>query len=202
MKYIQSYNESLLSVRKKLIDDVCKKYNIRNYNINDDLSVDVADDVDLVGRKMTKIPLKFGQIEGLFDCSHNKLTTLIGCPKIVGWEVIFDNNLLTHLDYYPERCMLLSLNKNKITNLNELSSIYTVENNTLSYDDNPLELFIHKLEYIFTDLYENEIRERLDEFEVIKDINQIDLISLNSLFDFYNIPFYEKEFKNIKGYVN
>lgn len=43
-------------------------------------------------------------------------------------------------------------------------------------------------------MYIDKIEERLEEFEVIKSDKTIDLISLNSLYDFYNITFNQNDF--------
>ena len=66
------------------IHDICKKYNIENYTINSDDSVDVDDNVDLRNLNLKKIPLKFNRVSGVFDCSWNRLSSLKGCPKEVG----------------------------------------------------------------------------------------------------------------------
>ena len=71
---------------EKEIHDICKKYYIRNYKINPDGSIDVNGNVDLSYMGLTKIPLKFNKVNGWFDCSYNKLTSLEGCPKEVEWS--------------------------------------------------------------------------------------------------------------------
>lgn len=105
-----------------------EKYNISNYKINADMTVDVEDSVDMSMKNIKKIPVKFGKINGNFDCSANKLTnlinspdtitgyfdcsaneiyTLIGGPKIVlGGYYCMDNNL-ENLQGYPNICRTL-----------------------------------------------------------------------------------------------
>lgn len=75
--------------------------NISDYIINDDLSVDVNGDVDLSNRRLYKIPIKFGRINGNFYCSYNKLKSLDGCPTIVECDFDCSNNELTSLDGCP-----------------------------------------------------------------------------------------------------
>ena len=41
------------------INEICKKYNIKNYTINQDVSIDVNGYVDLYNIGLTKLPLKF-----------------------------------------------------------------------------------------------------------------------------------------------
>lgn len=83
------------------IDFICKKYNIKNYTINPDGSVDVDGDVHLSNLELTKLPLKFGRVSGYFDCSDNKLTTLEGVPRELGRDLLCYTNQLTTLEGSP-----------------------------------------------------------------------------------------------------
>ena len=78
MKYLKLF-ESLDNIH-----EICKKYNITNYTINSDGSIDVDGSVNLYGRNLTKLPIKFRNVSGYFDCSYNKLTSLEGSPTHVG----------------------------------------------------------------------------------------------------------------------
>lgn len=109
---------------RESISDICKKYGIKNYTINEDGSVDVDGNVFLndirkyYGARLTKLPLNFGKVTGdfvcsenelaslegcpewvggTFDCSYNKLTSLVGSPKSVGGRFYCEQNLLTSL---------------------------------------------------------------------------------------------------------
>ena len=64
-----------------MISLICEKYNIENYTINPDGSIDVAGDVNLDNMKLTELPLTFNKVTGSFDCVNNNLTSLKGCPK-------------------------------------------------------------------------------------------------------------------------
>ena len=88
---------------KKNIKYICAKYNIENYTINEDKSIDVDGDVYLSCLGLTKLPLKFRNVTGYFDCSNNNLITLKGAPETV--DDNFDcsyNNLIT-LEGAPRR---------------------------------------------------------------------------------------------------
>ena len=41
------------------INEICQKYDIENYTINDDNSIDVDGDVDLYKCELTELPLNF-----------------------------------------------------------------------------------------------------------------------------------------------
>ena len=93
--------ENIKDVPVTYINAVCSKYNIRNYTINDDLSIDIKGSVYLFNKSLTKLPLKFNIVSGDFDCSHNKLTTLEGSPKEVGSNFYCYYNELTTLEGSP-----------------------------------------------------------------------------------------------------
>jgi hypothetical protein len=87
--------ENIKDVPEMYIHAVCGKYDIRNYKINDDYSIDVKD-VYLFNKSLTKLPLKFNIVSFDFNCSHNELTTLEGCPKSVGGNFYcYVNKLIT-----------------------------------------------------------------------------------------------------------
>jgi hypothetical protein len=86
---------------KSKIIELCEKYGIENYTINDDLSIDVEGDVDLESQSLYEIPLKFNRVSGYFDCSCNYLKSLEGCPEYVGRFFNFDDNYITSLKYLP-----------------------------------------------------------------------------------------------------
>jgi hypothetical protein len=81
MKYInlfESFNN--FQNTEEDINRICRKYSIKNYTINQDMSIDVDDDVVLYDRGLVKLPLRFNKIRGNFNCYTNKLTTLV-LPK-------------------------------------------------------------------------------------------------------------------------
>jgi hypothetical protein len=99
MKHLRKYK---LFESNTEIDTICKKYNIVNYTINSDNSVDVDGDVDLWSKKLESIPLNFNIVNGNFDCGNNYLTSLKGCPVRVGdWFSCYRNEL-TSLQYSPQ----------------------------------------------------------------------------------------------------
>jgi hypothetical protein len=87
---------------KSKIHEICKKYNILNYTINDDLSIDVDSYVNLDSEELTEIPLKFGKVSGYFECDGNRLKSLGGCPKWIGGDFYCYDNNLTSLEFGPE----------------------------------------------------------------------------------------------------
>ena len=84
------------------IDEICKQYNISNYVVNSDGSIDVDNNVYLFDKNLTKLPLKFNKVNGEFDCSYNKLTSLKGSPIEINDSFYCDNNQLTSFEFSPK----------------------------------------------------------------------------------------------------
>jgi hypothetical protein len=84
------------------IHEICEKYNIENYTINDDGTIDVDGDVNFHHNELTELPIRFNKVTGYFDCGYNRLTTLKGSPKWVGGDFDCYNNQLTSLEFSPE----------------------------------------------------------------------------------------------------
>jgi hypothetical protein len=85
-----------------MISLICKKYNIENYTVNDDGSIDVDGNVDLLWYRLTELPLNFNRVTGYFNCSRNKLTSLKGSPRWVGGYFYCSHNQLTSLEFSPD----------------------------------------------------------------------------------------------------
>ena len=84
------------------IDEICKKYKIENYTINDDGSIDVNGNVYLWGYCLTELPLRFNKVSGCFHCGGNSLTSLKGSPRWVGGNFYCNRNKLTSLEFSPD----------------------------------------------------------------------------------------------------
>ena len=63
------------------------KYKVKNYTLVSDKQygfiVNVNGDVDLRSKKLFNIPVKFSEVTGIFNCSHNQLTSLEFSPQTV-----------------------------------------------------------------------------------------------------------------------
>jgi hypothetical protein len=97
MKHLKLF-ESMTEIE---VEKICKKYNIRNWTLNPDGTVDVDGNVDLSVQKLSKLPLKFGRVTGSFWCENNKLTSLEGCPTEIRGDFSCAGNQLTSLEGCP-----------------------------------------------------------------------------------------------------
>ena len=84
------------------IEEICRKYNITNYTVNPDGSIDVYGKVNLSDTGLVEIPILFNRVSGDFDCSYNRLTSLKGSPKWVGGFFDCEKNKLTSLEFSPD----------------------------------------------------------------------------------------------------
>jgi hypothetical protein len=94
-------NNIISQTKKDEVDAICNLYNISNYTINPDGSIDVDGNVRLCNKNLTSLPLKFCNVVGDFQCSQNRLTSLEGCPTKVGGNFYCEENQLTSLKYCP-----------------------------------------------------------------------------------------------------
>jgi len=101
----------------KVFEEI-EKLGIENYKFNDDFSIDVNGYVYLNSERLTKIPIKFRNVSGDFDCGYNNLTSLEGCPKTIGGNFTCSFNNLTSLKGSPE-----TVGSNFNCNVNKLTSL-------------------------------------------------------------------------------
>lgn len=98
MKYIKLFDN--FNSNMTLEDDL-KYWSIENYTINKDGSVDVYGDVDLANQQLEFIPIKFGKVSGIFNCSRNPLNSLENCPYYVGKEFYCSAINIKSLEFSP-----------------------------------------------------------------------------------------------------
>ena len=72
------------------------------YKIDKNRLVNAYDEVDLVSKRLTRIPVKFGQTTGSFLIQNNELTTFEGCPSWIGYSFDCCENRLTSLEHFPK----------------------------------------------------------------------------------------------------
>ena len=107
MKHIKPYkifenkSPNFPTTREEVIQ-VCNRYGIGNYTINDDLSIDVDGDVNLAYKNLEHLPLRFNYVSGGFFCRENILVSLEGSPLTVGGNFGCGYNELKTLEGSPQ----------------------------------------------------------------------------------------------------
>jgi len=120
---------------KPLIENWLKKYDIKHYKINDDLTITVHGDLYL-NEKMESLPyyINFYKVFGNVDLVGLGLTTLKGCPQYISGYFSCHENLLTSLEGGPKKVLTSHVNNinkhwgykctgNKLTSLKGLAKI-------------------------------------------------------------------------------
>lgn len=87
---------------KEQVEEFLEKSSIFNYKINDDLSVDVFQNVNIIWENIKIIPIEFNSIKGKVILSGNKLQSLKGLPKEIHGTLDISNNQLKSLEGCPE----------------------------------------------------------------------------------------------------
>ena len=173
------------------IEEICKQYNISNYIINPDGSID-TNDVYLSSKRLTKLPLKFNKVNGYFSCICN-LTTLEGSPIEVNSNFNCHHNRLTSFEFSPRiirECFYCY--NNNIKSFEYFPSF--VKNNFYCFD-NP----IKEVWDLFRDTTKIEL---LNDFDIFRDedTNQPCII-MDRLNDFL-LTIGKDPVKKVYGYKN
>ena len=194
-----------------MIEQICKKYNIENYTINEDGSIDVNGNVDLIDKKLIELPLNFNEVTGYFNCNGNKLTTLKGSPKYVEDGFYCGYNDLPSLEFGPiEVGRTFNCSKNKLTSLefspekvggnfycgnNKLTNLYGISDNInglLHCDDTPIGSIFNEVDIDFVRAF-NIYRVIKDDKVILKRLKYV-----MELFDMkYDLEKIKKEYEII-----
>ena len=133
-KFMKKFFKLILQLKTHYI---CKKFDIKNYTINDDMSISIDGNVNLLRNyKLSEIPIKFKEVTGHFDCGHNALTSLKNCPEKVGGYFYCSYNKLTSLEGCPKYISSgFYCDHNKLTSLEgcpkRVDEHFSCENNNL-----------------------------------------------------------------------
>lgn len=106
-------------MNKQEIYDYLDELDVFDYTVNDDLTVDGRYNVNLYNMIMEdELPFNFNHVKGIFEIDSNDLTSLKGCPKIVGKGFYCNDNQLTSLKGCPKSVGgTFNCDNNKLTSL-------------------------------------------------------------------------------------
>lgn len=180
--------------RNFTISRTCSKYGVKDYDINEDGSIDVDGDVNLGWRKLYEIPLKFRNVKGDFHCQYNNLLSLEGSPETVSGSFTCHKNLLESLKGCPKRVGdAFVCQKNLIYSFDCFPEF--IGGDMFSCSDNPIyevySIYPHK-----------EFAEMLCEYQVIKGYDEIIEVRLRQALEDSGFKRFEdletKRFKNYR----
>ena len=189
MKYLSLFE----SFDKSKIDEICRKYYIKNYTINSDGSIDVDEDVNLHNLGLEKLPFKFNKVNGHFNCNFNNLKSLEGSPIEVNGGFDCNDNELTSFEFSPKIIRgYLCCENNKIKTFEYFPS--SIKYNFYC-DVNP----IWEVWKLFRDTTKIEL---LNDFDIFRDEDtNKPVIIMDRLNDFL-LTIGEDPVENVKGYKN
>ena len=176
------------------IDRMCQQYNIQNYVINQDGSIDVDGYVNLWRQNLTKLPLKFNKVRD-FWCAFNHLITLEGCPRVVTGEFNVANNRLTTLKGGPEMVGNLYWCQNNL--LKDVVGFPKYFDHKVYINDNP----VYEILYLLNRQYHIKFIFWLNEYDVIRDGSKIVEMRLEEAYWMAckkELPMNKRKFKNYK----
>ncbi len=87
------------------IHEFCIRHKIGTHTINNDGSINVLDNVKIIGERFIdgKLPIRFNIVKGDFSCTSCALTSTEGFPNEVSGEFNCSHNNLTSLEYGPAK---------------------------------------------------------------------------------------------------
>lgn len=118
--------------------DKYKLYKIDKSKIteNEDGSIDYDGDIDMNNKDLKEIPFNFNRVNGHFNVSSNKLTSLKGSPKYIKTSFFCHKNNLTSLEGCPDKVKSFLCYENELTSLKYGPSVvgrdYDCSNNKLT----------------------------------------------------------------------
>ena len=155
----------MYSTREEVESWLCRM-GVENYVINEDLTVDVNDDVDISCKNLKTIPIQFGIVNGVFNCGCNNLTSLKNCPPIVKNRFHCSQNELTNFEDFPKEINgdFIFMHDNKIKEEELVNFNCNIENVKNIYSDfnttGDKEGFLNKVNY-YKIKKENELLKEL-----------------------------------------
>lgn len=133
---IENTTTEFLSDEKK-ITEWLDSIGVKNYSINQDMSVTVNGNLLLDDKNLTEIPVKFKEVHGGIDVTSNKIKRLDWCPSIVkGSLEAWDNEIETLVGGPIEIEGSFDIDNNKLTNLQgapkKVGGAFIITSNKLS----------------------------------------------------------------------
>jgi len=211
MKFLKPYSifesiedDQFLKNKEDIRNWLRNKY-LSNFEIQDDLSVNIHGSVDLFQRGLEIIPVQFGRVNGHFSVGMNRLKSLKGCPVSCGSFNCTSNQLKT-LKFGPKKVDgSFSCSNNQLTTFEgwpeEIDGYCSTSNNIV---DELFTLLAHQTNHSFP---------HQGPLKLIKYINDNNILRGNKIiFDELKDAFYMLDFdinennlieelSNLKNYV-
>ena len=201
-KIFESTSLNFPTTREEVIE-VCNRYRINNYTINDDLSIDVEGHVNLAYKNLEYLPLRFNYVSGDFSCYDNKLKTLEGCPQTVSGSFdCYRNKLITlegspsvvngNLICYDNKLETLegspkTINGNFLCFVNKLKDLeyFPEVSDYINIRDNPVNLLVYT--FIENEETDSFMIEDFIDYEIVRNGDTVMLDRLQTFIEGFDL---------------
>lgn len=89
-------------INKELIELFCEEFNIKNYYINDDYSINVYQNVVLDNFIGDELPIKFNKVIGYFSCNKSNIKSFKNFPNFIEYNIYFQGNIIENFQGFPK----------------------------------------------------------------------------------------------------
>ena len=89
-------------INKELIELFCEEFNIKNYYINEDYSINVYQNVVLDNFIGDELPIKFNKVIGYFSCNKSNIKSFKNFPNLIELSFYFQSNTIENFHGFPK----------------------------------------------------------------------------------------------------
>ena len=89
-------------INKELIELFCEEFNIKNYYINEDYSINVYQNVVLDNFIGSSSPIKLNKVIGYFSCSKSNIKSFKNFPNFINENIYFQGNIIENFHGFPK----------------------------------------------------------------------------------------------------
>ncbi len=90
-------------INKELIELFCEEFNIKNYYINDDYSINVYQNVVLDNFIGDELPIKFNKVIGYFSCNKSNIKSFKNFPNFIEENIYLQGNIIENFHGFPKK---------------------------------------------------------------------------------------------------
>ena len=89
-------------INKELIELFCEEFNIKNYYINENYSINVYQNVVLDNFIGDELPIKFNKVIGYFSCNKSNIKSFKNFPNFIEENIYLQGNIIENFHGFPK----------------------------------------------------------------------------------------------------